>query len=124
MSRFLYLHKETLGKTIFAFHMLWVVILIGGGVVSIAVGWYRPIHFAVVGVTVVSQLLFLGCPLTTLEVALRNYGGKSIEGFKGGFLIHYLDKRFGLRPSVVALTVGTWLLFAFATVLFIAFLFR
>lgn len=103
---------------VFLSHLFWVGLILGGGSFAATHTWYSPINFAVVATTAVSQVLFLGCPLTALEKALRSHGKDRIEGVKWSFTVHYLERWFGFTPpTIVRVTVG-YLIGAFAIALF------
>ena len=95
---------KLLANSVMVFHLLWVVILIGGGVMQFKLEWYRPIHTAVVTTTVLSQLIFLGCPLVVLENSLRRQYDPSTT-FTGSFIAHYLQK-FGVEVSPLMVTLA------------------
>ncbi|OHA52481.1 MAG: hypothetical protein A3A30_04975 [Candidatus Terrybacteria bacterium RIFCSPLOWO2_01_FULL_48_14] len=73
-------------------------------------------------ITISAQLLFRGCPLTILENMLRRSDDERFKDFKGRFIAYYLNKWFGFNLSAKIVTVGAWLLFVFAAVLFVVFL--
>jgi len=122
ISHVLYFHKKVLANAVFFFHLGWAALILCGSIFAIGMDWYRPIHFALMAITISAQLLFRGCPLTILESALRRSGDERFTDFKGRFIAYYLDKWFGFKLSVKVVTVGAWLLFLFAAVLFVAFL--
>ena len=127
MSRFLHFHKMRLANAVSVFHVVWAGLLLGSLVVF-ALSLFLPISFivkvcwAIVGVTTISQLLFLGCPLTTLENALRSYGKDRMKGYKASFVVDRLDKWFDLRPSTVIVTVSMWFLLMFSVITFVVHL--
>jgi hypothetical protein len=51
--------------------------------------WFRTSHLAAIGVVVVQAWLGVICPLTTLEMALRERAGDATYG--GGFIAHWLQ---------------------------------
>ena len=92
-----------LANLVAVFHTTWIVILIGGIGLQFIFKWYRPIHLAVVTTTVVSQLIFLGCPLVALEQALRRQYDPD-RSFIDSFVVHYLQKMFGIEVSLLMVT--------------------
>ena len=92
-----------LANAVSVFHWIWVAILLGGISLQFAFQWYKPIHMIVLTTTIVSQVLWLGCPLVALENALRaKYDPK--EMYYGSFICHYLKKRFGISMSPALIT--------------------
>ncbi|MBP6855625.1 MAG: DUF2784 family protein [Candidatus Pacebacteria bacterium] len=85
-------------------HLIWIVMLVAGILLEFVfhLGWYRPINIVVFTTTIVSQLLWLGCPLTALEKTLRARCDSSTT-YSGSFTCHYL-KRFGIKvhPMIIA----------------------
>jgi hypothetical protein len=87
--------------------MSWVCLLLAGIPFHYFYPWYEQIQLVVVSTTITSQILFLGCPLSTLEWKLRQD-----ENF--GSLTSYLLERAGidLNATVVSvsllLIVATW----------------
>lgn len=89
-------------------HVLVVVILIAGPILT-GLEILQPhsmfgrAHFMFILVTVISQLLFLGCPLTILEEWLR--GKSNPKDFHGSFTAYLLSRFFGIRLPVVLVGV-------------------
>lgn len=50
--------------------------------------WFRLAHLAAIAIVVVQSWLGILCPLTTLEMALRERGGEAT--YAGGFIAHWL----------------------------------
>ncbi len=86
-------------------HWVWIVLLIGGMALQFVLPWYTPIEMVVIFVTITSQILFLGCPMVTLENALhRKYDPSKTD--TGSLVCRYLKKWFGLDiPPVVIFTL-------------------
>ena len=51
--------------------------------------WFRIAHLAAIAVVVLQAWFGVICPLTTLEMALRNRAGDSV--YSGTFISHWLD---------------------------------
>ena len=95
-----------------------LLILIGGcrGWRWIRNPWFRMAHLAAIGIVVLQAWLGIICPLTTLEMALRDRGGDVT--YEGTFMAHWLRKClfyqapfwvFTVCYTLFALTViGTW----------------
>ena len=81
--------------------------------------WVRLLHLVSIGVVVVQAWLGIICPLTTLEMALREKAGDSTYG--GTFVAHWLQRLiyyeappwvFAVSYTVFGLAVvGSWLKF-------------
>ena len=113
---------EILADIVFWFHLFWGLALISGGFVAIKTKRYLPIHGAIVGASIFSQLLFLGCPLTTLEQNLRSMATGEEVRFQGGFIVHYFVEWFGTAPSAIVFTVTTYMISVFAVALVISWM--
>jgi Na+(H+)/acetate symporter ActP len=98
-----------------------LVILLGGmrGWNWVRNPWFRLLHLASIGLVVVQAWLGIICPLTTLEMALREKAGDSTYG--GTFVAHWLQRLiyyeappwvFAVSYTVFGLAVvGSWLKF-------------
>lgn len=85
------------------FHLFWVLLLMGGA--ALAAWWppYRPINLAILTTTVVSQVLWLGCPLVALEQHCR--GETCGTGsFVCGLIEHYTG--VVVKPWMIAAQLG------------------
>ena len=81
--------------------------------------WFRLLHLVSIGVVVVQAWLGIICPLTTLDMALREKAGDSTYG--GTFVAHWLQRLiyyeappwvFAVSYTVFGLAVvGSWLKF-------------
>ena len=80
-------------------HVLFVVFVVAG-LVRILAGrlmswawvrnwWFRVTHLAAIGVVVLQSWLGVICPLTKLEMALRDRAGDTT--YAGGFVSHWLE---------------------------------
>ena len=80
-------------------HLLFVVFVVAGLVLTL-VGrllswawvrnwWFRVVHLAAIGVVVLQSWLGVICPLTKLEMALRDRAGDTT--YVGGFVSHWLE---------------------------------
>lgn len=91
-------HYKWLANVTFGFHLLWILVLLGGLGLQYILPWYEKFHLAAVMTTIVSQVLWLGCPLTTLECALRRKYDKETS-YYGSFIAYFLNKYFGINIS-------------------------
>ena len=69
-----------------------VAILLGG-----ALGWrwvrspvFRLVHLAAIGVVMLQAWIGMLCPLTTLEMWLRERGGDAV--YSGSFIVHWVER--------------------------------
>jgi hypothetical protein len=84
-----------------AVHLAVVLFLVGGGFAARRRRGLRWAHLAVVTAVVTVALLRAPCPLTELELWLRERGG--VDAYRGGFIEHYLVRPVhpaGLTPPV------------------------
>lgn len=84
---------KVLANFMFAFHIFWIILLIGGMTLSVMFNWYKPIHLIVLSSTIIAQILFLGCPVVTLEQALRRKYNPALV-YTGSFTAFLLRKIF------------------------------
>jgi len=110
-------------------HVAFVVFIVGG-LLAILLGglrgwnwirnpWFRTLHLAGIGVVVVQAWLGVVCPLTTLEMALRERAGDATYG--GTFAAYWLHRLiyfdaptwvFAVSYTVFGVAVATsWLKF-------------
>ena len=89
-----------LADAVLALHFALVAFVVGG-LVLILVGnlrnwrwvngwWFRLAHLAAIGVVAVQAWLGATCPLTTLEMWLREQAGAGT--YRGGFIAHWLQR--------------------------------
>jgi hypothetical protein len=110
-------------------HVAFVAFVVGGLLLILLGGfrgwkwirnpWFRSLHLAGIGLVVVQAWLGLVCPLTTLEMALRERAGDPTYG--GGFVAHWLQRLlyyeappwvFAVGYTVFGLAVlGSWFKF-------------
>jgi energy-converting hydrogenase Eha subunit A len=80
--------------------------------------WYDRYHIVVVTSTIVSQLIFLGCPLVALENALREQYDPKVK-FYGSFICHYLKEYFGFQISPEYITLALVGIVAISALIFL-----
>jgi hypothetical protein len=87
---------------VFWFHWVWIAILILSGFLSVIQPRYAKFSFVLVGTTLVSQVLFLGCPLVALENTLRAQYDPKTEVF-GSFICHWVKEWGGytVPPEII-----------------------
>lgn len=90
----------TLADTVLILHVSFVAFVVVGLLLILVGGacgwswvrnpWFRAAHLAGIGLVVVQAWLGIVCPLTTLEMWLREMGGD--ETYSGTFIAHWLQK--------------------------------
>ncbi|MEM1436220.1 MAG: DUF2784 domain-containing protein [Pseudomonadota bacterium] len=66
--------------------------------------WFRAAHLAAIAVVVVQAWLGVLCPLTILEMALRECGGDAT--YTGSFIAHWLESILYYRAPAWAFTAA------------------
>jgi hypothetical protein len=117
---------RALADTVLVCHVVYIsfvicgllLILIGGarGWRWVRNPWFRALHLLAIALVVVQAWLGIICPLTTLEMNLRQLAGDSI--YRETFIAHWLQRlifyrapmwAFGLGYTLFALTViASW----------------
>jgi len=95
-----------LADIVCCFHAFWAILILSGIFVAMRWRWYMPYHCIALISTAVSQVLFLGCPLTALENSLRaSYDPKAVH--TGSFTCYCLERYFGykIQPEIVTLVL-------------------
>jgi len=90
-------------------HFLWIVFLSTGFFIGKAYRVLKTIHIAGLGFAVLMQIFGWYCPLTYLEVWLREKHDPSLT-YKGSFIIHYIEKLVYIELSRGIIFVLTVLL--------------
>jgi Protein of Unknown function (DUF2784) len=85
-------------------HALFILWVIFGAFFTRSRPFLRWLHIASLIWGIFTELLPWSCPLTLLENWLEAKAG--VEPYKGGFLLHYLDKLVYPDISVTVLTVA------------------
>jgi Protein of Unknown function (DUF2784) len=98
LTRNVYSAIATVALTIHVLFILWVIC----GAFLVHRPILRWLHVASLMWGILTELLLLPCPLTLLENWLEGQAG--IEPYRGGFLLHYLDKLVYPDVSPIALT--------------------
>jgi cell division protein FtsW (lipid II flippase) len=111
---------EKLADGVMVFHLVWIVILLGGIYLSIRYEWYKPVHFVVLSSTILSQILFLGCPIVQLESSIRQKVGET-NCMDGGFICHYSKQWLGITmsPDIITLSLVAIFILMIFTSLFV-----
>lgn len=100
-----------------AVHLLWIIFIIFGAIPGRRWLIIRLFHLGSLVFSVMLQRFGWICPLTHLEVWLRQQQVKSL-GYSGGFIAHYLEKIIYLDASPVHIFTGTLVVIAFSLFLY------
>ena len=90
-----------------AFVVVGLMAIIGGGIAGwqwIRNPWFRAGHLAAIGIVVVQSWLGVVCPLTTLEMYLREQAGDTT--YSGTFIAHWLQAIIYFEAPVWVFVVG------------------
>ncbi len=82
---------KILADFIVLIHFCWIVFLIGGGFLGRKYLPIRIFHIVGLGFSVLLQIFGWYCPLTYLEIWLREKQAPLIT-YRGSFIIHYVEK--------------------------------
>ena len=111
--------STALADLVVAAHFAYLAALVFGGFAADRWPRFLPLHLAAVGWALGAVTIRYNCPLTGLELGLREYAGRGI--YEGGFLRHYV--RGVLFPewstpfvvaALVTLVVAGWIRLASA----------
>jgi hypothetical protein len=98
------------------FHWIWIALLVSGLFIKGAFPWYAHIHNAVVATTVMSQILWLGCPIVAIqEDLMAKYDHH--KHLHGSLTCYLIEKFFDIKvpwqmiASQLAITMVATLLF-------------
>ncbi len=86
------------------FHWIWLALTAISLPLVFVLNWWLIIWVFMLITTVVSQFLWLGCPLTLLENKLRAKYDPSTT-YERPFISNYLYKRFGIEISITIIVV-------------------
>ncbi|RJG05549.1 DUF2784 domain-containing protein [Noviherbaspirillum cavernae] len=114
---------QSLADLVLSVHVA-IVLFVVGGLVLILVGnlrawhwvnalWFRLAHLAAIAVVVAEAWLGAVCPLTTLEMWLRDRAGASV--YEGSFIDHWLQSLLYYEAPAWVFTMG-YSLFGLAVV--------
>lgn len=92
-------------------HFLWVLFIVLGVLWGRKNRAVRIVHLSGIGFAISLQLLGWYCPLTHLEVWLRQRQAPGL-GYPGSFIAHYLEEVIYVQVSIRALLVPTLALLA------------
>lgn len=75
------------------FEVLGLILILVGGVCGwawVKNPWFRWMHLLAIGVVVVQSWFGIVCPLTDLEMALREHAGDAV--YQGSFIAHWMQE--------------------------------
>ena len=101
-----------LAELIVILHLLFIVIAMFGGLLVIKWPRFVWLHIPIVAWGALTEFLGLICPLTPLEIWLRQQAGA--DSYQGGFISHYLVPLIyppGLTPGMQWLLGGGLVIF-------------
>jgi len=83
-------------------HLLWIIFLIVGAFIDRRYGAVMVIHISGLAFSIVMQIFGWYCPLTYLELWLRQQHTPSLT-YSGSFIVHYMEKLvyFELSPLII-----------------------
>lgn len=87
-------------------HLSWILFLIFGAIPSRRFSWVKWIHLGALSFSLVLQTRHWICPLTHLEVWLRNREDP-LSAFQGTFIGYYAEKIVYLEVSEAVVLAGT-----------------
>lgn len=114
---------RALADMVLILHVAFVAFVVGGLLLILTGGfrnwewvrnpWFRAVHLAAICVVVVQAWFGVICPLTTLEMVLRERAGD--ETYHGTFVAHWLQKLL-FHQAPLWVFVVCYTLFGFAVI--------
>lgn len=101
---------SALAVLVLILHALFILWVVFGALVARSHPILRWLHIASLVWGILTELL-LPCPLTLLENWLETQAG--VQPYRGGFLLHYMDKLVYPQISATVLTIAGLLVCAF-----------
>jgi hypothetical protein len=93
-------------------HFLWILFLVFGAFIGRRHFWVKILHIGGLGFAVIMQIFGWYCPLTHLEVWLRQRQNPMLT-YRGSFIIHYIEK-------IVYIELSPWIIFVLTLILIAA----
>jgi len=87
-----------------AAHFAFILFVIFGGLLAWRFPWLKWLHLPALAYGLLIEVFARYCPLTTLEIHLRQKSGLSL--YEGGFISEYLNRIIYLNVSQATLVVG------------------
>jgi hypothetical protein len=95
-----------LANAVALLHAVAVLFMLTGGLLALRRPWLAAVHAPVALAILGVNLAGADCPLTNLELWLREAAGE--PGYTGGFLGHYLFEPLGLDVSATSTQIGVY----------------
>lgn len=105
----MYLPYKILAEMTISLHFLWILFLIFGAFAGVRNKFAKIAHFSGLVFALVIQIFGWYCPLTYLEVWLRQKY-EPVSAYKGPFITHYLEKIIYIELPQGVITALTILL--------------
>lgn len=86
------------------FHLIWITLLLGGIFITIIYPSYIIIHKIILITTVISQVIFLGCPIVTVQNLIQRKYLNNLHEPICSFTDFLLNKFFGIHLSPIWVT--------------------
>jgi len=99
-------------------HFLWIVFLIIGSFIGRKYRIVKIFHIAGLGFSVIMQIFGWYCPLTHLEIWLRQRHDPLLT-YHGSFIIHYVEKIVYIQLSPVIIFVLTFILISISMYIYL-----
>jgi uncharacterized membrane protein len=90
-------------------HFLWIIFLIFGVFIGRKYRAIKIFHIAGLGFSVVMQILGWYCPLTYLEIWLRQKHAPLLS-YSGSFIVYYMEK-------LIYIKIAPWIIFVLTLIL-------
>jgi hypothetical protein len=101
------LRNKIIADFLFALHVLWIALLIGGTIFMVYHHWYAMYHIVIVTGTLLFNLALGGCPLTRWEEKYRKRHNPDTYYHPNSFVATYAKRFLGLN---VTMKQVNWLL--------------
>ncbi len=88
-------------------HFLWILFIIFGAVIGRRIGWAKWLHIGALIFSILLQVFGWICPLTYLEVWLRNHHDPSLA-YTGDFIAHYAERLVYLQAPRLPILLATF----------------
>ena len=98
-------------------HFLWIVFLIFGAFIGRKYRTIKIFHIAGLGFAIIIQIFGWYCPLTHIEIWLREKHNPSLA-YSGSFIIHYVEKLIYIDLSPTIILVLTAILVSISAYLY------
>jgi len=87
-------------------HLLWILFIVFGALIGRLVAWVKWLHVGALTFSICLQLFDWICPLTYLEVWLRQRHDPAL-GYAGDFFAHYVERLVYLQAPRETVLIAT-----------------